>query len=149
MNPAEGFTERFLGAMDNDFNAAAALGHTAELLTLANKLLDQPKCAPKDVRRRSLEAVREGMRLVSEVLGVFGQEPAAYLRRRREVLCGRRGIDAAMVEAKIAERDAARQGRDFARADAIREELAGQGIELMDGPGGTSWRVSLEGGPGS
>jgi cysteinyl-tRNA synthetase len=40
----------------------------------------------------------------------------------------------------LAERDAARAARDWARADALRGELAAAGIELVDGPGGTTWR---------
>jgi cysteinyl-tRNA synthetase len=45
------------------------------------------------------------------------------------------------VEAKVAERQGARQRRDYARADAIREELKARGVELEDTPEGTRWRV--------
>jgi cysteinyl-tRNA synthetase len=48
---------------------------------------------------------------------------------------------AAWVEERIQARRAARQARDFARADAIRDEVAGRGVTLEDGPGGTKWRV--------
>jgi len=50
-------------------------------------------------------------------------------------------VDEAMIEAKIAERAAAKKAKDFARADAIRGELDAIGIELRDTPQGTSWAI--------
>ena len=44
------------------------------------------------------------------------------------------------IEGLIAERIAARKDKDFARADQIRDDLKARGIELMDGPEGTSWK---------
>jgi cysteinyl-tRNA synthetase len=44
------------------------------------------------------------------------------------------------IEARVAERDAARARRDFAEADRIRDELAAEGVTLEDTPGGTRWR---------
>ncbi|MCC6746630.1 MAG: cysteine--tRNA ligase [Deltaproteobacteria bacterium] len=140
--PVDTFGERFTEALSDDFNTAQALGLTSELLSLANKLLDQPKSAPKDVRRRTLERLREEVGRVSSVLGIWAQAPTVFLARRREKLCAARGIDPAQIEARIGERKAARQGGDYARADEIRQELAESGVELMDGPSGTTWSVS-------
>jgi cysteinyl-tRNA synthetase len=50
------------------------------------------------------------------------------------------GGDAEAIEAKIAERSAAKRARDFAAADRIRDELKSQGVILEDGPSGTTWR---------
>ena len=46
------------------------------------------------------------------------------------------------MEALIAERADAKKAKDFARADAIRDELTQMGVEIMDGPDGTTWKVA-------
>jgi len=47
---------------------------------------------------------------------------------------------AAWVDERIAARRAARERREFAEADRIRQELVGRGIAIEDGPGGTKWK---------
>ena len=140
--PAERTAAAFREAMDDDFNSAAAVGHLYESFVLANKLLDEPKSAPKDVRQRTLMRLREDLRACGETLGIFRRVPSDFLLARRARLCQRRGIDAATVEARIAERVQARAAKNFALADDLRTKLKAEGIELMDGATGTSWRVT-------
>ncbi|MQR98951.1 cysteine--tRNA ligase [Gluconobacter aidae] len=66
-----------------------------------------------------------------KLLGLFNVTPAEWFQS---------GVDAGAIEKLIEERLAARKSRDFARADAIRAQLAADGITLEDGPGGTTWR---------
>ena len=65
-------------------------------------------------------------------------------RKVRRLLAARRkGVDPAWVEQRICERVAARKAKDFAKADAIRAEVAAKGVELRDAASGTDWRVLL------
>ena len=56
------------------------------------------------------------------------------------VIRGKQDIDEESVDALIAARTAARQSKDFAEADRIRDELASQGVLLEDGAEGTTWK---------
>jgi cysteinyl-tRNA synthetase len=141
IEPADRTVAAFTEAMDDDFNTAAALGRLYESFVLANKLLDEPKSAPKDVRQRTLARLSTDLRRCGETLGIFLRPPSEFLLARRTRLCVRRGIDAAEVEGCIAARAAARAAREFTSADQIRNDLNQRGIELMDTPTSTSWRV--------
>jgi cysteinyl-tRNA synthetase len=129
-------------AMDDDFNSAAAIGHLYDAFVLANKLLDDPKAIPKPERQQTLAAIARDARAVGATLGIMRRSPSEFLLARRDRLCQRRKIDRAQVEARIRDRVAARAAKDFKRADEIRAELKTAGVELMDTPTGTTWRVA-------
>ena len=54
-------------------------------------------------------------------------------------------LDADAIDQLIAERTAARESKDFATSDRIRDDLLAQGVVLEDGPEGTTWRYQADG----
>jgi cysteinyl-tRNA synthetase len=72
-----------------------------------------------------------GLQAAGHLLGLLGASPAAWFQGTD---------DSAWIDTAIADRLAARKARDFARADAIRAELAAKGVLLEDNAGGTTWR---------
>jgi len=76
---------------------------------------------------RTLAAQRAVVPTMGAVLGILGSPPAAWLERRRDRLVQQRGLDRRRIEALIGERAEARKAKDFARADATRDELLALG----------------------
>jgi cysteinyl-tRNA synthetase len=139
--PPSDLVARFDEAMDDDFNTASALAHMFESFAAANKLLDDPRSVNKAERATRAGALARDLRAAGETLGILRKPAASFLATRRDRRCARRKIDPNAVEARIADRVAARAAKDFARADQIRGELKDLGVELMDTPSGTTWRI--------
>ncbi|RJS27003.1 cysteine--tRNA ligase [Corallococcus sp. H22C18031201] len=136
------FRAEFETAMDDDFNSAGALAALSGLFALMNELTDKPPVKDKAMVGRTLQALREEVRRVSSVLGLFEDSPAEWLLRRRDRAVRERGIDVAQVERLLGERAAARAAKNFAESDRVRGLLKEQGVEIMDTPCGTVWKVA-------
>jgi cysteinyl-tRNA synthetase len=137
----EGLLPKFEAAMDDDFNAAAALGVLSEAMHLANDILDNKDHQPEGMITSTIQVLERVLQVMSNVLGILERDPAEVLANLQDRAMTLAGLTAEGIEQKITERAEARQAKDFARADAIRDELRATGVELMDGPGGTTWKV--------
>jgi cysteinyl-tRNA synthetase len=110
----------YLGALDDDLNLPQGIGVVFELVREANAALDEGRVGAG--ARGALLGLLEQVDGHLDVMG--GEEPGL----------------AEEVERLIAEREAARAAKDFARADRIREELRERGIALEDSRDGVRWR---------
>lgn len=129
------FNQEFDEAMLDDFNTAKAIAGLHILTTEVNRTLDQnPRLSGSD--RSSLKSTVEE---VSEVLGILGEEPGAFLEGIKRSGIQMTGLSEKEIAGLIEERNAARKSRDFKRADEIRDILKEKGIILKDNPGGTVW----------
>lgn len=118
--------QKFIDAMEDDLNTANAIAAVFELVNEINAA-----CIGKPEVSRAL--CEQALALLEELCGVLG-----LLYERTED--GNDDEEAKKIEALIEERQAARKARDFARADAIRDELKAQGILLEDTPQGVKWK---------
>ncbi len=130
--------ERFLEAMDDDFNTAGGIAVLFDLLRLLNKFIDEERL--EEPARRSEARLAEltrgttTLRELAAVLGFF-RRPPAEKAADGDALTGK------LLQLLIELRGEARQRKDFSTADRIRDSLAQLGVTLQDRPGGTEWTI--------
>ena len=122
--------EAFETALCDDLNTPQAFAELAQLADAARQ-------ASTPGAQRAAKAALLG---AGGLLGLLQQEPEAWFKRGN----GDGAIDAAAVDALVEARRAARDARDWARADAIRDQLAAMGVTIEDGAQGTRWSVARD-----
>ena len=115
------YADRFKAAMDQDFGTPEAVAVLFDLASEVNRS-----------RSPQLSAL---LRALGGVLGILQSPPEVFLHAGS-------AVDTAHIDKLIAQRQAAKAGRDFALADAIRAELLALGIVLKDSAQGTSWEAT-------
>lgn len=119
---ADVLEEDFVAALDEDLAAPQALGAIFTFVRRANRRLDAGKWGGAEARG--------ALQAFDRVVDVLDVLPASAVEQDL----------ATWVEERLRVREEARGARDFAAADAIRDELAAEGVELEDTPGGTRWK---------
>lgn len=125
----------FEAGLADDLNTAVALAAIFDLVRDVNTAIDRGEFRQQDIRH-----VLKAMRTFDQIFAVLDDDDDAKLRT---IGLGSSApeISSEQVESLIAERQKAREGRDFKRADEIRQELAERGILLEDiRDGGVRWK---------
>ena len=127
LDPHNPWAKRFADAMNDDFNTPVAIAVLFDLASEVNRTQGEEK-----------QMLASTLHALGGVLNFLQRDPTAFLQS------GSKQADAlspAMIEEHIAARVAAKQAKDFAKADSIRKTLLDQGVVLEDKPGGiTEWR---------
>lgn len=116
------YAQRFAAAMNEDFGTPDAVAVLFDLAGEVNRSHDAQLAAL--------------LKALAATLGILQRVPEQFLQAGN-------AVDAGVIEAQIAERAAAKAGKDFAKADAIRKSLLEQGIVLKDSPQGTTWEMAV------
>jgi cysteinyl-tRNA synthetase len=119
---ADPYAARFKAAMDEDFGTPEAVAVLFDLATQVN--------STKSVQLAGL------LKALGAILGLLQNEPTKFLQSG--VI---QALDTAQIALRIAERNDAKKAKNFALADAIRNDLLALGVVLKDSPAGTTWET--------
>lgn len=125
--------ERFLAAMDDDFNTGGALGELFEVAHALNRAANGLTASNAE----GLAEYRRGMVVLKELTSILG----LFLRQPEKSAATTDGLTPALLDLLVALRTQVRKEKNFKLADEVRDRLAALGVVLEDRPEGTAWRV--------
>ena len=128
---------KFCAALCDDLNTPAALAQLNIACKQANNLRRQPN--PHTAAQLAHLITRGGT-----LFGILPADPQAFIATARQAVLRDSNLDEATVADMLKQRLAARQAKDFQRADELRHQLHTKGIELQDTPQGTTWTVGYK-----
>ncbi len=137
-----GAREAVLVALDKDLNTPQALAALADLAKAGNEIATFAIKKKDDAARALAASAADVLVAACNPLGILETPLETFFARTRERRLRLRGLEASAIDTKVKARNEARAAKDFARADALRKELAALGVEISDAESGTTWRVA-------
>jgi cysteinyl-tRNA synthetase len=126
--PNKAFQKALLEAMSDDLNISVALATIDDMISNTNDKLDiNPK--DKGLKKETLANIE----FIDELLGIGGKEPFSYFQ------IGVDEVTKYKIESLVEQRNEAKKAKDYAKSDAIRDEILAMGVSLMDTSNGTLW----------
>jgi cysteinyl-tRNA synthetase len=133
--------QRVLASLDEDFNTAQALGHAFELARSINRLSNH-----KQARRRAGPIGRLAVGafdVIARTLGLMQLSTRDFHEQVIERRLAALGYPRSEIEGLLEQRKQARDDKDWATADRLRDELTARGVVIMDTQDGVVWRMAL------
>jgi cysteinyl-tRNA synthetase len=106
-----------------------------------NRLVATKKFRKKADLVAQVRDLRATVLKLGDVLGIYNSDPASWLEKVKLAGLAKLEISAEEIESLIEQRLQARQEKDFAKSDEIRDVLEARGIELLDSREGTTWKL--------
>ncbi|MCB9720372.1 MAG: cysteine--tRNA ligase [Candidatus Omnitrophica bacterium] len=146
--PAAGFQakcrekrEEIERALDDDFNTPQVFAAIFDVVRAFNDIAFNKKITA--VQQANARAFKQVIDDYGRILSMLREPAVEFLDRLNRILVRERGLDAHEIQQLVDARTAARRDKDFQKSDAIRDELAGMGVELKDAPEGTHWQIKI------
>ncbi len=136
--------ERFQKAMNNDFNTALAQGILFESAKAINKIIRQ---LDKQPSQKDVDLLKDGATTIvklASVMGILQEKAHDYLVAKKTAMLNQIEISEEEILQLIKERNQARDEKNWARSDAIRDQLLSHNIELKDSSAGTGWTIKKD-----
>jgi len=136
--------ERFQKVMDNDFNTAQAIAQFFDAVKILNKVIRMLPPEPCQIDLDLLHKTGAKIKELAGIMGLLVEDAVEHIKAEQKKLLEKIDLDTEAIEKLIHERTLARQDKDWAKGDAIRDKLLDIGVELKDGPEGTTWSVKAK-----
>jgi cysteinyl-tRNA synthetase len=127
-------------ALNDDFNTPEVFARIFEAIRSFNSLYRRGQKVTPEIKANA-KALRSWLDELGRLMAIFVQEPKAFLIFLDDMLLKEKSLKREEIDQLVRGRGVARQEKDFAKADEIRDKLAELGIDVQDTPQGTVWEV--------